>query len=305
MMKVVRETLKGYYQRTNQPVPPELQGDDQNVSHFNVQKRICQNRIPVHYRRDYYRICLSEGTGIYTVKDEEVQVQQAAIIFFNPAVASSWHSVSEQQMGHFCLFNDAFLQNTIRQDLKYASPLFNPSGKGIILLSGEEMKRLEHYFLEMKALQASDYAYRFDMIRTLLQLLIHEGVRLQSAIMHNAVASHPDRIATGFLHLLSQQFPVDSPENPLRLMTPAEYAVRLNVHVNHLNAVVKKHTDKTTRDVIRERIVDEAKTLLRNTDWDAAEIAYSLGFEYPSHFNKYFKQYTGLTPLAFRQVRHI
>lgn len=38
-----------------------------------------------------------------------------------------------------------------------------------------------------------------------------------------------------------------------------------------------------------------------NTDWDAAEIAYSLGFLYPSHFNKYFKQYTGTTPLLFRK----
>jgi AraC-like DNA-binding protein len=47
----------------------------------------------------------------------------------------------------------------------------------------------------------------------------------------------------------------------------------------------------------------EAKTLLRNTNWNIAEIAYALGFEYPSHFNKYFKQFTTQTPLEFRMGR--
>jgi AraC-like DNA-binding protein len=64
--------------------------------------------------------------------------------------------------------------------------------------------------------------------------------------------------------------------------------------------VIKKHTSKTTRTIIHERVIFEAKTLLQNTDWNIAEIAYALGFEYPSHFNKYFKQFTSLTPKEFR-----
>jgi AraC-like DNA-binding protein len=64
--------------------------------------------------------------------------------------------------------------------------------------------------------------------------------------------------------------------------------------------MVKKHTGKTTRALIHERVITEAKTLLRHTDWNVSEIAYALGFEYPSHFNKYFRQATSLSPLDYR-----
>ena len=142
------------------------------------------------------------------------------------------------------------------------------------------------------------------MIRNLLLLLIHEGIRLQ-----NSQSREPwilnDRIMNGFFQLLNQQFPVDSPEHPLKLTNPLSYAEQLHVHVNHLNSVVKKHTGKTTSAIIQERIVTEAKTLLRNTDWNITEIAYALGFEYPSYFNKYFKQFTTQTPLHFRLNRPV
>jgi len=68
---------------------------------------------------------------------------------------------------------------------------------------------------------------------------------------------------------------------------------------------IKKHTGKTTRDIIHERVIGEAKTLLRNTDWNIAEIAYALGFEYPSHFNKYFKHLTASTPMEFRGTKEV
>jgi AraC-like DNA-binding protein len=138
------------------------------------------------------------------------------------------------------------------------------------------------------------------MTRNILQLLIHGGIRLQQQKQHIQPAVVRDRLVNEFFSLLNQQFPVDSPESSLKLLTPAHFADLLHVHVNHLNSVVKKYSGKTTRTIIHERIVAEAKTLLRNTNWNIAEIAYALGFEYPSHFNKYFKQFTATTPVEFR-----
>ena len=103
-----------------------------------------------------------------------------------------------------------------------------------------------------------------------------------------------------FIELLERQFPVDSPENPLKIKSASEFASQLNIHVNHLNYVIKSHTGKTTTQMISNRIVDEAKTLLKNTDWDVAEIGYCLGFDYPAHFNNYFKKHTGITPSIFK-----
>ncbi|MBA4058786.1 MAG: AraC family transcriptional regulator, partial [Marivirga sp.] len=80
-----------------------------------------------------------------------------------------------------------------------------------------------------------------------------------------------------------------------------DYAERLSVHVNHLNKVLKENTGKTTTDLITNRIIQESKILLKQTDWNISEIAYSLGFEEVAHFSNFFKKQTALTPLAFRE----
>ena len=59
---------------------------------------------------------------------------------------------------------------------------------------------------------------------------------------------------------------------------------------------------KPTTSHINERLVTEAQLLLSHTDWGVGEIAYSLGFEYPTYFNNFFKKHTGTTPLTFRRA---
>jgi AraC family transcriptional activator of pobA len=76
----------------------------------------------------------------------------------------------------------------------------------------------------------------------------------------------------------------------------------LTIHVNHLNRALKETTQKTTSEIIAERILQEAKILLKHTDWNISEIAYSLGFEEPTHFNNFFKKNIQLTPRQFRTV---
>jgi len=72
------------------------------------------------------------------------------------------------------------------------------------------------------------------------------------------------------------------------------------VHVNHLNRVLKENTGKTTTDIIANRITQEAKILLKQTDWNISEVAYSLGFEEVAHFSNFFKKQTTFTPVQFR-----
>ncbi len=99
-----------------------------------------------------------------------------------------------------------------------------------------------------------------------------------------------ERITAVFLELLERQFPIESTERPLQLKTAQDYAQSLSVHVNHLNSSVKEITGKPTTAHISDRIISEAKALLQHTDWSVSEIAYSLGFEYPTYFNNFFKE---------------
>ena len=57
---------------------------------------------------------------------------------------------------------------------------------------------------------------------------------------------------------------------------------------------------RTTTDIISSRIIQEAKILLKQTDWNISEIAYSLGFEEVAHFSNFFKRQTSVAPVTFR-----
>jgi AraC-like DNA-binding protein len=103
-----------------------------------------------------------------------------------------------------------------------------------------------------------------------------------------------------FLDLLERQFPIESINKPLSLKTPSDFAAHLFVHVNHLNRVMKEVTGKSTSFHISERVYNESKKLLYNTDWTINEIAASLGFEYQNHFNVFFKKVAGKTPSEVR-----
>jgi AraC-like DNA-binding protein len=102
------------------------------------------------------------------------------------------------------------------------------------------------------------------------------------------------------MELLERQFPIESPNRPLSLKTAKDYAENLSVHVNYLNRSVKEVTGKTTTTHISERIVNEAKAILQHTKWSISEIAYALGFEYPTYFNNFFKKQTGASPSSVR-----
>jgi AraC-like DNA-binding protein len=152
--------------------------------------------------------------------------------------------------------------------------------------------------------QNTDYAYKDELIRNYINLIIHEAVKLQPSEGSTNGKGAAERITSVFLELLERQFPVESKDRPLKLKTAQDFATNLYVHVNHLNSVVKKVTGKPTTAHISDRIISEAKALLQHTDWSVSEIASALGFEYPTYFNNFFKKKTGEIPKSIR-INHI
>ncbi|MCA0447718.1 MAG: helix-turn-helix domain-containing protein [Bacteroidetes bacterium] len=83
------------------------------------------------------------------------------------------------------------------------------------------------------------------------------------------------------------------------------FARKLNLHPNYLNSVIKSKTGRTVMDWISKRTLSLAKSLLISTPYSSKEIAYQLGFSEPTHFSRFFKKHTQLTPNAFRKLnRH-
>jgi AraC family transcriptional activator of pobA len=81
------------------------------------------------------------------------------------------------------------------------------------------------------------------------------------------------------------------------------YAEKLAMTPDRLNDHVKRATGVTAGHLIRQRVLTEAKRQLVFTGLAIHEIAYDLAFSDPSHFTRFFRKQTGMTPQAFREGR--
>jgi AraC-like DNA-binding protein len=258
-------------------------------------------------RRDFYKISLIlKGSGKLAYADRLIDVRGPVLVFSNPFIPYSWENV--EGMGHegyFCVFTDQFIQEGGRSENLQHSPIFRPGGEPVYLLDESQAGYIQSIFSRMRQEVDTEYLYKYDLIRNQVNLIIHEAIKMQPAVAYFTPQNAAARISNLFLTLLEKQFPVDVPRYPLALKRAGDYAEKLSVHVNHLNAAVQEITGRSTTAHINDKIVSEARSLLRHTDWSVAEIAYGLGFEYASYFNNFIKKHTGLTPLQIRKEKSL
>ena len=79
------------------------------------------------------------------------------------------------------------------------------------------------------------------------------------------------------------------------------YANLLAISTKKLNSITKTHWGFTAKEFIEEKIIYESKKILLETPDTIKEISYTLGFTEPTNFNKFFKKFTAITSLQFRQ----
>lgn len=258
------------------------------------------NAVPTYNRRDFYKICMNTGHNIIHYADKTFETNGTILFFGNPRIPYSWETVTSSYSGYACVFTEDFLKINDRSESLQQSPLFKIGGTPIFSLNENQAAFIATLFRKMEAEQDTEYVFKDNLICNYINLIIHEALKMQPSenfFKHHNASS---RITSLFLELLERQFPIESTEKPLSIKTAQDFAENLSVHINHLNRSVKEITGKPTTTHISERIISEAKALLHHTDWSIAEIAYSLGFEYPTYFNNYFKRITGTNPKSFR-----
>lgn len=82
----------------------------------------------------------------------------------------------------------------------------------------------------------------------------------------------------------------------------AYFAKALHLSSNYFGDLIKKETGQTAKDYIQNKTIEFAKKILFETDKSINEIAFELGFKYPQHFTRLFKQQVGQTPKEYRNL---
>jgi AraC-like DNA-binding protein len=283
---------------------PGLNLEDLKLKGFKVHELPASIDIPVmRSRRDFYKMGLVTGNMTVYYGDKIIEIKDTVLFFVNPNVPHAVVRRSQNTTGYACLFTEAFIAGSERTGIMKNSPLFRIGDTPIIPLNGEQAAFMSGIFQKMLAVHSGDYQHKGELIRSCIALIIHEALRIQPSQNESQFKNAATRITHLFVDLLERQFPIERSADPLRLRTAQDFALGLSVHVNYLNRSVKQVTGKPTSVHIADRITAEAKALLQYTDWSVAEIAYALGFEYPTYFNNYFKRVTGTTPKFLRKAK--
>lgn len=258
------------------------------------------NETRTYSRKEFYKICLTTGKSKIHYSDKTYEQEGTILFFGNPHIPYSWETISTTYVGYTILFSEEFFKNSERSESLQQSSFFKIGGTPVLKITEEQRIFLNTVFQKMISEQESDYIFKDELIRNYISLIIHESLKMEPLENYEQNKNALSRLTSVFLELLERQFPIETTANPLQLRTAQHYAQHLNVHINYLNRAVKEVTGKSTTSHITERIITEAKALLQHTDWSISEIAYALGFEYPTYFNNFFKKQTGTNPKAFR-----
>jgi AraC family transcriptional activator of pobA len=106
-------------------------------------------------------------------------------------------------------------------------------------------------------------------------------------------------IVERFENLLNEYFQTDKAQT-IGLPSVAYCASELNLSANYFGDLIKKETGKTAQEYIQSKVIDVAKEKIFDQSKSVSEIAYELGFKYPQHFTRLFKQKVGYSPNEYR-----
>jgi len=251
-----------------------------------------------HGHSFYHLVFFTKGAGKQTIDFTSFHVKPGQIYFMNPGQVHSWQFSGEVD-GYLVNFSENFFDSFFKEP-NYLDrfPFFGGYGEDQVIhltvhYQKEVLELFERLLIELKPVKN----HATEMIRTLLlQLFITVIRQIEPARLKQL--SKP-----GFTTLRNFQKLVN--ENYIKLKLPSEYAARLYITPNYLNALCRDLLGKSAGEIIRDRIMLEARRLLINADISITEIATQLNFQDNSYFTKFFKKYAGKTPEEFRKDYHI
>lgn len=274
--------------------------EDWNVKVVDREKSGCDNYLSPN-RRDFYKIMLmTRGTGVKTIGNHNYRIDERTILFLHPNEIVCWRNATPTVGGGiFCMFKKRYLEQ--HPSLKWVIERHKFfTEKKILRLSESSTRAIHGLLTRMKAEAVVGGELAEEAMQAYLQLILVESLKGTDYAPTDEVATDY-RHVYDFFELLERETNLANLDNPIRMRTAKEYAQKLNLNPSYLNGLVKKHTGQPVSTLIKNRLLEESKALLVQTDWTLQEISRIIGFADQPNFSQFFKKYVGVTPNEFRR----
>lgn len=254
-----------------------------------------KDSLTMPHRTNFYHILwFQHCSPTHLVDFVPVKVNPDSVLFLNKDIVQLFDN-TEAIDGKAILFTDDFFCQSA-DDLKFlrSTILFNDlfSVSQIELQSASQLNEI-FALLEIEWQQAKD-TYQAEILKNYLHnfLLLAERQRRKQNFIEIKKGADLDYVLL-FKDLLENQFKTNK--------QVSQYASQISITEKRLNQATTKVLGKSPKEMIDERVLLEAKRLLAHTSESIKEIGFSLGFDEPTNFIKYFRKHQKMTTVEFRE----
>lgn len=243
------------------------------------------------HKHDFYLVILfTAGTGKHEVDFEVYNVEPGTLFILKPGEMHHWELSDDTDGYIFFHSRDFYEKRYVTSNLKkfefYASNQNSP----MIKVGSETLIKLKTLMHDMVLESMKNDIFKWENIYSLMTLVYisisreYQPVnKVKSTIYLQKAREFEDQIECNFRNI---KFAKD-------------YANILNITEKHLNRITRACFNKTSTQLISERILLEAKRMLMHSNQNVTQISEELGFNDSSYFIRFFKKGAGVTPLQF------
>ena len=257
------------------------------------------------FRADYFAFVLvKEGKGIHNIDNKSFPIKPNSYYFSTPLHLRSF-IMQKQWKGYLITFKESFLKQNSNIKVFDKFPFLIEEPLPVMAPSNEDFNYLYNICSNLHHELNSSTPYKKQLISHYLIILLYKTKEL---LQHHQIVlskeNNPNGILTSFKKLVNKNIEgiLRKDKEHTHIWNVAEYSNHLNMESNYFGQIIKQEIGISAKDYINNKLVNQAKALLFNTNKTAAEIAATLFFSDTSNFNRFFKKHTQLTPSQYRKL---
>jgi len=250
--------------------------------------------IPI--RCDHFTVALcTRGQTEVRQGYHRFQVNPSSLTFLHPGEIQSYSNTSSDYEEQLLLFERSYLSiaNLPPEELESLLDV-DPDIRIDPHLNHQEFILLKRLFYQLDQEVKGKADYYQEITRNLIIQLLYLLKRKNNGLLKSPKYSRKEQIYNEFSVLIELHFRLKR--------SVGEYAELLGISAKHLSETVKLVTNHPALYFIQERVIDESRYLLVHTRLSVKQIASKLNFDTVSHFVRFFKNLTGVTPLKYKFV---
>jgi len=254
-------------------------------------------------RADYFSFILTKkGQGAYCLDDHRFPFGDGSFYFTNPGHVKSYELDSSEE-ALIIMTTESFLRRNVHPEIYGEFPFLLAEIVPPHEQSAEDFGEYQHHFEQILLEFGKESQYKDRILGNLMLVLL---LKIKEKFWANydplEEGKGNSKIVQSFKKTLESNFQTVLKGEPQDVKLQAQdIAEELNLHPNYLNSVIKSKTGRTVQEWITKRTLSVAKSLLIDSTYSSKEIAYLLGYSEPTHFSRFFKKHTNLSPLTFRK----